>query len=228
MEGVTAKAVSQANFGKYRLLATLGHGGMAELHIAEQTGIEGFSKVVALKRVLPHLAGRPDFRRMFFNEAKVVARLEHPNIVTVFELGEVDGSYFISLEYLPGEDLGEILDRTRRRKTPMSIEFALSIGQQCAGALHFAHELVGSDGKIIGVVHRDVNPSNIMLTFHGQAKLLDFGIAKVKGGALETRAGAFKGKPAYSAPEQASSGIVDRRTDVFCLGIVLWECITGQ
>jgi len=214
-------------FGRYRILGLLGQGGMARVHIAEQPGIDGFSKIVALKRVHQHLADNVDLRRMFTTEAKVAARLDHPNIVAVHELGEVDGTYFMSMEYLPGEDLAAVFERTGNTK-PMPVELALWIGENAAAALHHAHELTDPQGRLAGVVHRDVTPSNIMLTYHGVVKLLDFGIAKSRTSDVSTREGVFKGKLAYSAPEQLTGGDIDRRVDIFCLGIVLWECLTGR
>lgn len=214
-------------FGRYRILGLIGQGGMARLHIAEQTGIEGFSKIVALKRVHPHLADSADLRRMFSTEAKLAAKLDHPNIAAVHELGEVDGTYFISMEYLPGEDLAAMLQQAGPR-APMPLELALWIGEHAAAALHHAHELVDALGRPVGMVHRDVTPSNIMVTYHGVVKLLDFGIAKSRTSTVSTREGVFKGKLAYSAPEQLSGEVIDRRADVFCLGIVLWECLTGR
>lgn len=215
-------------YGRYRILGQLGQGGMARVHIAEQSGIDGFSKIVALKTVHPHLAKSAELRRMFSTEAKLAARLDHPHIVTVYELGEAGGTYFMSMEYLPGEDLAAILQRTGPRQ-PIPVGLALWIADAVASALHHAHQLVGPDGRLVGMVHRDVTPSNVMLTYHGVVKLLDFGVAKARtGDASTTKEGGFKGKLAYSAPEQLTGEAVDRRADIFCLGILLWECLTGQ
>lgn len=213
--------------GKYRLIGILAEGGMARLYLAEQSGPQGFKKVVALKRVLPHLAGQPEFREMFLREAIVAARLDHPHIVTTYELGEVNGQYFISMEYLPGEDLLATVRKTRQDH-PMPVEIAASIAQQCADALSYAHEIKFSDGPTASVVHRDVNPSNIVVTYHGEVKLLDFGIAKVRNSHADARSTNFKGKLSYSAPEQLAGEPLDGRADIFCLGIVLWECLTGS
>jgi len=215
-------------FGRYRIRGVLGQGGMGRLFLAERMGIEGFVKVVALKRILPHLADSEQFREMFINEARVAARLEHPNIVATYELGEVDGSYFLSMEYLPGEDLGTILSRARALQRSVPLEVAVAIAQQGAGGLHYAHDLRDSAGQMTGLVHRDVNPFNIVVTYYGMVKLLDFGVVKGANAGSKTASGVFKGKYAYCAPEQINGGVVDRRTDVFCLGIVLWECLTGQ
>jgi serine/threonine protein kinase len=218
-------ASSSETFGRYRLLALLGQGGMGRLYLAERRGIEGFVKIVALKRILPHLSDSAQLKEMFLNEARVAARLEHPNIATTYELGEIDGTYFISMEYLPGEDLAATLARCHgEQRVPVDISAALA--QQAAHALHYAHEICDEKGRRIELVHRDVNPNNIFITYHGVVKLLDFGVAKDPS-ARKSLPGVFKGKYAYCAPEQLEGGKVDRRTDVFSLGIVLWECLTG-
>ena len=214
-------------FGRYRLRGILGQGGMGRLYVAEQVGIEGFSKVVALKRILPHLADSQHFRAMFLNEARVAARLEHPNIVATFELGEVDGNYFISMEYLSGEDLAAILTRCQTTG-PMPIGIAAALAQQSANGLHYAHEMRDTGGKALELVHRDVSPLNIFVTYYGMVKLLDFGIVKGVTDPSRTVPGVFKGKYAYCSPEQLDGGVVTRQTDIFCLGIVLWECLTGR
>jgi serine/threonine-protein kinase len=207
------------------LLGLLGQGGMGRLYVAERRGIQGFAKTVALKRILPHLANSDQLREMFLNEARTAARLEHPNIVATYELGEVQGQYFIAMEYLPGEDLGAVIARCQSTGG-IPIEIAASLAQQAAHGLHYAHEARDSHGRPIGLVHRDVNPRNIFVTYHGVVKLLDFGV--VRGPATQMSVpGVFKGKYGYCAPEQLEGGRVDRRTDVFCLGIALWECLTG-
>jgi serine/threonine-protein kinase len=227
MNRQSSTANAESMIGKYRLIGVLAEGGMARLYLAEQTGPQGFKKVVALKRILPHLVGHPEFAEMFLNEAIVAARLDHPHIVTTYELGEVNGQYFISMEYLPGEDLAAILHRVRAT-SPMPVEIATSIAQQCADALSYAHELIASDGAPVCIVHRDVNPSNVIVTYHGEAKLLDFGIAKVRNSRADMRSVGFKGKLSYASPEQIAGESLDGRSDIFCLGIVLWECLTGQ
>jgi len=211
-------------FGRYQLLGLLGQGGMGRLYIAERRGIEGFVKIVALKRIQPHLADSKQLREMFLNEARIAARLEHPNIVATYELGEVDGNYFISMEYLPGEDLSAIIAGCPDGRMPIAIAAALA--QQAAQGLHYAHEARDGQGRSIGLVHRDVSPRNIFVTYHGVVKLLDFGV--VRGPEKQKSIpGVFKGKYGYCAPEQLEGRQIDRRTDVFCLGIALWECLTG-
>jgi len=218
-------SVRRETFGRYELLAAIGQGGMGRLYIAERRGIQGFVKTVALKRILPHLADSAQLREMFLNEARIAARLEHPNIVATYELGEVDGKYFISMEYLPGEDLAAVIGRCQGDQR-IPLEIAAAVAQQAAQGLHYAHEARDSHGRPIGLVHRDVNPRNIFVTYHGIAKLLDFGVVRGPQG-QKSVPGVFKGKYGYCAPEQIQGGRVDRRTDVFCLGITLWECLTG-
>jgi serine/threonine protein kinase len=219
------RGLRRETFGRYGLLALLGQGGMGRLYLAERRGIQGFVKIVALKQILPHLADSQHLREMFLNEARIAAKLEHPNIVATYELGEVEGKYFISMEYLPGEDFSAIIARCQAdRRIP--IEIATALAQQAAQGLHHAHEARDEGGRLIGLVHRDVNPRNLFLTYHGAVKVLDFGVVRGREGP-RTNPGAFKGKYGYCAPEQIEGGQVDRRTDVFCLGIVLWECLTG-
>src|SRR6185436_3008810 len=198
---------------------------MGRLYIAERRGIQGFVKIVALKRIQPHLADSKQLREMFLNEAKIAAKLEHPNIVATYELGEVQGKLFISMEYLPGEDFATIAARCQG-ELRIPVEIAAALAQQAAQGLHHAHEARDEQGRLIGLVHRDVNPRNIFLTYHGVVKLLDFGVVRGREGS-RTVPGAFKGKHGYCAPEQLEGKPVDRRTDVFGLGIVFWECLTG-
>jgi serine/threonine protein kinase len=212
-------------FGRYQLLGLLGQGGMGRLYIAERRGIQGFVKIVALKVILPHLADSAQLREMFLNEARIAAKLEHPNIVVTYELGEFEGKYFIAMEYLPGEDFSAIVTRCQGALR-VPIEIASALAQQAAQGLHYAHDARDQQGRPIGLVHRDVNLRNIFLTYHGAVKLLDFGVVRGREG-QRTVPGAFKGKYGYCAPEQLDGGQVDRRTDVFCLGIVLWELLTG-
>ena len=198
---------------------------MGRLYIAERRGVRGFVKIVALKLILPHLADSAQLRDMFLNEARIAARLEHPNIVATYELGEVEGKYFISMEYLPGEDLSAVIGRCQGGQA-IPIEIAAGLAQQVAKGLHYAHDVRDGQGRLVGLVHRDVNPRNIFVTYHGGVKLLDFGMVRNPAGPKSVP-GVFKGKYGYCAPEQLEGGRIDRRTDVFCLGIVLWECLTG-
>jgi serine/threonine-protein kinase len=215
-------------FGKHLLVGELATGGMAEIFLAVREGVEGVLKVVALKRVLPHLSKSSEYTQMFINEARLAARLDHPNIVRTYEFDEIAGRYFTVMEYLPGEDLGKVLNRIAASQRQMPIELAISIISQVCRGLHFAHELTDARGRPLGLVHRDVSPSNIIVTFAGEVKLIDFGVAKINVTAGRTIAGTIKGKIAYMSPEQSQSHCVDRRSDVFSTGVVLWELLTGR
>ncbi|MBI3182519.1 MAG: serine/threonine protein kinase [Myxococcales bacterium] len=214
-------------YGQYYLVRKLAEGGMAEIFLAKQVGAEGFERNVVVKRMLRHLSQVPDFVGMFLDEARLAARLAHQNIVQINDLGLVDGCYFLCMEYLPGEDFATILRLVGRRKERLPLNIALHIVTQAARGLHFAHEFVDEAGKPLNVVHRDVSPSNIFVTYEGQVKVLDFGIAKAETRITNTTAGVVKGKYLYMSPEQARSAPVDRRADVFALGITLYEAITG-
>jgi serine/threonine protein kinase len=226
--GMSAELPSELVFGKYRLVGVMNSGGMAELYLALQGGLEGFTKIVALKRILPHLAESPDFVEMFVDEGRLATRLDHPNIVRLYEFGASEGQYFMAMEYLPGEDLGRIHHILRQTNKKAPVEIAAGIVQAAAEGLHFAHELTDPGGQPLQLVHRDANPANIIVTYHGAVKVADFGVAKAISNVSHTLAGQIKGKSAYLAPEQALGQDIDRRADVFCLGIVLWESLTGK
>ncbi len=213
-------------FGRYRLIGIMASGGMARLYLAVMTGVDSFTRVVALKRVLPQFGRSREFVRMFVNEGQLAARLDHPNIVRIYELGEIDGQYFISMEYLPGEDLAQILRRCRKLARYVPTNIAAALGQSVAEALECAHELADDNDRKLGLVHRDVSLSNVLVTYHGVTKLADFGIAKAtQSSGAATQAGVFKGKFAYASPEQVAGKELDARTDIFALGIVLWETL---
>jgi serine/threonine-protein kinase len=213
--------------GKYEILSEIGRGGMAELYLARTAGIEGFEKLVALKRILPHHADDPDFVDMFLDEARLAARLNHPNIAQVYDIGEHGGSYFFAMEYLHGRDLSHVLKTAAEQGRGMSLDKALTIVTQVAAGLQHAHDVVDSDGTPLNLVHRDVSLSNILVTYDGMVKIVDFGIAKAMSRRSRTRTGNVKGKIAYLSPEQCRGDDIDRRSDVFALGIVLFELTTG-
>lgn len=221
-----SKPLVGEEFGKYVLVGELGIGGMAEVFLAIQHGLQGFLKVVTLKRVLPHLAS-PDFINMFIDEARLAARLEHPNIVKTFEFGEQDGQYYTVMEYLAGEDLGSVMNRSAISKQPVPLNMAAMVLSQLCNGLHFAHELTDTAGRPLGLVHRDVNPSNVIITYGGEVKIIDFGVAKFNKSSNQTQTGTIKGKLAYMSPEQILARGIDRRSDVFSLGVVLWELVAG-
>ncbi len=212
-------------FGHFTLGKRLARGGMAEVFLARQRGPEGFDRRVAVKRILPHLAETPDFVRMFLDEARLAARLSHPNVVHIYELGQVDGDYFIAMEFVDGIHCGQLTSLAAIDLLPPVL--AARLGADAASALAYAHRLEDVDGRPLQLVHRDVSPHNIMVSFDGVTKLVDFGIAKAALKADETRPGIVKGKYAYMSPEQTVGRPLDGRSDVFSLGICLWEILAG-
>jgi serine/threonine protein kinase len=216
--------------GRYRVVNEIGVGGMASVHLARMDGPGGFQKWVAIKRIHPHLIHQDSsvFVRMFLDEARVAARISHPNVATVFELGKHEDTYWIAMEYLHGEPLREVMRKTDETGTPTPPEIACRVIADAAEGLHAAHELLGNHGEILNLIHRDVTPHNLFVTYEGTTKVVDFGIAKFTSRMSSTRAGTLKGKLAYMSPEQVQGEPIDRRTDIFALGVVLWELTTGQ
>jgi serine/threonine protein kinase len=214
-------------FGKYHLVQKLAEGGMAEIFLAKQLGAQGFERDVVVKCMLEHFSSSGEFVEMFLDEARVAARLFHPNIVQITDLGVADGRYFICMEYLPGEDLQRIIDRCSQRGTPIPISIAAKIIQAACEGLEFAHSYQ-EGGRPAQLVHRDVSPSNIIVTYQGHVKVLDFGIAKASSKLVQTQPGTVKGKLGYMSPEQARGEPLDARCDVFSLGITLHELLTGR
>ena len=214
-------------YGKYFLIKKLAEGGMAEIFLAKQVGVEGFEKNVVIKRMLPHLSAASDFVSMFLDEARLAASLTHQNIVQISDLGFADGCYFICMEYLAGEDLATVLRTAKRRGEHAPINMVLRVFTEAGIGLHFAHEAVDPKGEPLRLVHRDISPSNIFVTYGGQVKVLDFGIAKAESRITSTGAGVVKGKYQYMSPEQARGDAVDRRSDIFSLGVSLYESLTG-
>ncbi len=212
--------------GRYELLRRLGSGGMAEVHLARAAGLEGFQKLVVLKRILPHLSADPEFVRMFLAEARLAAILDHSNVVQVFDIGKEGADYFFTMEYVYGENLQTILRAVRRKGDTLPLELAVALVMGAACGLHYAHDRVGFDGVPLQIVHRDVSPTNVMVTYDGCVKVADFGIAKVTSRTDVTQAGIRKGKVPYMSPEQCRAQPLDRRSDVYALGIVLYECAT--
>ena len=213
-------------FGPYQLLDRVAIGGMAEVFKAKRTGVEGFEKIVALKRILPHLSDNKEFLDMFVDEAKMVAGLAHPSIVQIFDLGRIEKSYYIAMEYVHGHDLRTIMKRAREKGLRMPLDLSLRVVSQVCAALEYAHRKKDERGRPMEIVHRDVSPQNILISFEGEVKLVDFGIAKAATKASNTERGALRGKLLYMSPEQAWGRAIDRRSDVFSLGIVLYEMVT--
>ncbi len=215
-------------FGPYVVYERLGVGGMASVHRARELGIEGFERIVALKRLLPHLAEDATFIKSFVREAKLASLLHHVNIVQIFELGRVGTQYFISMEHIDGKDLRKILRQARRHAGPPPIGVTLGLLLQLCDALDYAHTLPGEDGVPLGLVHRDVSPSNILINRAGYLKVIDFGIAKAQSTQLKTQTGRVKGKLAYMAPEAVSGRELDARSDVFAAGVIAHELLTAR
>ena len=210
--------------GKYVVRRKLAEGGMAEIYLAAALGPEGFEKDVVIKRVRPGLAGDPDFVRMFIAEARVASRLNHANLVHIFDFDKHEDTYYLAMEYVRGHSLWELRRRCQERGVAIPPMLVAQIGMEVARGLAYAHRLT-ENGQSLGLVHRDVTPHNVLLSFDGAVKLTDFGIAKA--GSRATSSGMLKGKFAYMSPEQARGDMVDARTDVFALGVTLWELLTG-
>jgi eukaryotic-like serine/threonine-protein kinase len=213
-------------FGKYQLLKKLATGGMAEVWLARQTGIEGFAKNLVVKRILPHLAEDHEFVEMFRNEALIAARFTHPNIAQVYEFGEANGTYYIAMEFVHGEDLGRVMRKAYGKEQWIARPLAIRIVAAACEGLYYAHTRTDDAGRPLKVVHRDISPQNILISFDGSVKLVDFGIAKAADQVGLTKSGAIKGKFAYMAPEQASGKALDHRADIFAIGLVLYELLT--
>jgi serine/threonine-protein kinase len=217
-------------FGKYTLLRKLAAGGMAEIFLALHRSMAGFEKLVVIKRILPSMNQDAAFIDMLLHEARIAATLSHPNIVQIFDVGQVDGTFYIAMEHIHGEDIRSIV-RGMRRKSVMEfpLEHALAIVLGMCAGLAYAHEKKDLEGRLLGIVHRDISPQNVVVTFTGDVKIVDFGIAKSeKATGEDTKDGALKGKVPYMSPEQAAGKDVDLRSDIFATGVVLFELTTGK
>jgi len=214
--------------GRYQLLSRLAVGGMAEVYLARQGELSGFKTLVVVKKVLPHLAVKPDFIAMFLDEARIASMLDHPNVVRITEVGRAGNEYFLAMELVQGKPLAAILQQSEKAKTPIPHTLGALIVANAAAGLHHAHQLTDASGNLLGLVHRDVSPQNIMVSFEGSVKVIDFGIARALGRLGDTNSGSLKGKLGYMAPEQARGESVDARADIFSLGVVLWECVAGR
>ena len=215
-------------FGKYYLLDRISVGGMAEVFKAKAFGVEGFERLLAVKRILPSIAEDEEFITMFIDEAKIAVQLNHANIARIDDLGKVGDSYFIAMEYVEGKDLRTIFDRLRKKAQTVPFAMAVYIMMKMCEGLDYAHNKKDSAGRDVNLVHRDVSPQNVLISFDGQVKLIDFGIAKAAGKAGKTQAGILKGKFGYMSPEQVRGLSLDRRSDIFAVGICLWELLTGE
>ncbi len=215
-------------FGKYYLLERINVGGMAEVFKAKAVGVEGFERLVAVKRILPNIAEDEEFITMFVDEAKIAVQLTHANIAQIFDLGKVNDAYFIALEYVHGKDARALFNRARNRGERIPMPLACYVIMKVCEALDYAHNKKDASGNPLKFVHRDVSPQNVLVSYEGEVKVIDFGIAKAAGKASKTRAGILKGKFGYMSPEQVKGMDIDRRSDIFGVGICLYEMLTGE
>jgi serine/threonine protein kinase len=214
-------------FGKYFLLKKLAAGGMGEVFLAKQQGPAGFEKILILKKVLPHLTENKEFVELFLGEARLAARMNHRNIVQVFELGEQDGGYFIAMEYVQGKALRDVIDVAIKKKEKLHGELCRSVAEQICDGASYAHNLTDISGRSLNIIHRDLNPQNVLISYTGDVKVIDFGIAKSEMSTVKTEAGMIKGKFVYMSPEQSLAKKLDKRSDIFAIGITLYEMLTG-
>ncbi|WP_413568623.1 protein kinase domain-containing protein [Bdellovibrio sp. HCB117] len=222
-----SQAVEQ--FGKYILLERLAAGGMAEVYLSKSTGAVGVNKFVAIKRILPQYSDHQEFIEMFKEEAKIAVNLNHGNVVSIYDFGVERSQFFLVMEYVEGRNLRQILNELKKSNTQFTIEQIVYMMKEVAAGLDHAHRcLDGTTGKPLNIVHRDMSPQNIMVSFEGEVKIIDFGIAKAETQLEATKAGTLKGKYGYMSPEQADGQSIDTRTDIFSLGIVLWELLAND
>ncbi len=215
-------------FGKYLLLERLNVGGMAEVFVAKAFGVEGFERILAIKRILPTMAEDQEFINMFIDEARISVQLNHANIVHIHELGKYDDAYYIAMEYVPGRDLRTIVEHFRRDNGAMPVPQAVYIASKICEGLDYAHRRKDALGQELRIIHRDISPQNILVSYDGEVKLIDFGIAKAANRSQKTQAGILKGKFGYMSPEQVRGNPIDRRSDVFAVGVILYESLTGE
>jgi serine/threonine-protein kinase len=223
-------APTNERVGKYRLAFRLASGGMGTVYLARTDGARGFSQTVAIKRIHPHLADNPKFVAMFLDEARIAARIQHPNVCGVVDFGEANGSYYFAMPYLAGESLSRVIRTAHGDESWVDrfVFLAARLASDACEGLHAAHELTDDDGRPLSVVHRDVSPQNLLVGYDGVVRVLDFGVASAEQRLHSTTTGEVKGKFAYIAPEQLNGHGVDRRADVWSLGVVLWECVAGR
>jgi len=227
MPEVAASSDVGTYFGKYFLMKKLAAGGMGEVFIAKQQGPAGFQKVLVVKKILGHLTESKEFTEAFLGEARLAAQMNHRNIVQVFELGQQGGAYFIAMEYVQGKSLRDVIDATMRRKEKVPAELCRMLAEQICDGASYAHNLTDMAGRSLNLVHRDLNPQNVLIAYTGDVKIIDFGIAKSELSTVKTEAGMIKGKFVYMSPEQSLAKKLDKRSDIFAIGISLYEMLTG-
>jgi serine/threonine protein kinase len=221
-------AVHPTQIGPYLVLERISAGGMAEVYKAKQVGAEGFERPVAIKRILPHIARDPNFIAMFQAEAKLAVQLQHGNICQIYQLGRHEDSFYIALEYVDGRDVGAVLDYHQKQNRGIPLPQACYIIMRACEGLDYAHNKKDNAGKPLNIIHRDISPPNLLISYEGEVKLIDFGLAKAVGSSIQTQAGIIKGKLAYMSPEQVRGSQLDARSDVFALGIVFFELLTAR
>jgi serine/threonine-protein kinase len=214
--------------GRYEILAEIASGGMATVYLGRLATAPGFERQVAIKKLHPHLERQQDFVEMFLDEARIVARLHHPNVVQTLEFGADEGGHFLVMDYVEGPTLAKMLAKAATMGDRIPASIAVRVALDALAGLHAAHELVGEDGRLLNVVHRDVSPQNILVSVDGSARITDFGVARANERLAVTRTGQLKGKLSYMAPEQARGEPTDRRADVFAMGVILWEMLAGR
>jgi serine/threonine protein kinase len=212
-------------FGKYQLLDKIAVGGMAELFRAKLTGVQGFEKLIAIKKILPNLSEEENLITAFIDEAKLAALLHHENIVQIYDFGSMDEEYFIAMEFLFGKDLRTIRRTAKKRDLALGLENILYVTSRICAGLDYSHNLKDLQGRPLNIIHRDINPQNILITYEGQVKIIDFGIAKAASQNTKTRENLIKGKLAYMSPEQANGRVIDHRSDIFSTGIIMYELL---
>ncbi|HWE29529.1 MAG TPA: serine/threonine-protein kinase [Polyangia bacterium] len=229
LPGLAAEQELPKVFGRYLLLKRLSRGGMGEIFLAKLGEIQGFEKLVIIKKILPHLVADQEFIKRFIDEAQVAIKLQHANVAPVFEVGKVDGEYFLAIEYIEGRDLRRMITRQREERTRLPSDLAMFVVREMANGLAYAHRRTDESGRSLALVHCDISPPNVMVSFEGEVKIIDFGIAKSAIRIAETNPNMGFGKFGYMAPEQlVRGGIVDKRTDVYAAGVVLYELLTGE
>lgn len=221
-------AIAPRLVGRYVVFDEIASGGMAAVHLGRLHGSVGFARTVAMKRLHPHLAKDPEFVSMFTDEARIAARIRHPNVAATLDVVSASGELFLVMEYIHGESLAKLIKNCAKRKTTVPVPIAVAVAMGTLLGLHAAHEATSETGERLDVVHRDVSPQNVMVGVDGVARVLDFGVAKAVGRLQTTREGEVKGKTAYMSPEQLRGKVVDRRADVYAVAVVLWEALTGH
>ncbi|MFN7133225.1 MAG: serine/threonine protein kinase, partial [Myxococcales bacterium] len=215
--------------GKYFLLKKLAAGGMGEVFLARQQGPAGFEKILVIKRILNHLTDNNDYVEAFLTEARLQARMSHSSIVSIFDLGQAeDGSFYLAMEFIHGKSLVETITRAKNMKKQLPPDLAALILERAADGLSYAHNLTDNAGRSMNIIHRDISPHNVLISYTGDIKLIDFGIAKSEINSVKTETGTIKGKFFYMSPEQSAAKPLDKRSDIFSLGIVLYETLTGD